>query len=385
MLSPNSLRIFDALGVHPQLVAAGFEVKTMTMKDDMYRTTKLMNFGDADRYGYLPVRIKRAAIINTLLAALGKDFPIHHNYRFSRADEKPCSLHISFSNGMEKSASLLVGADGIRSHVRATAFKDTPDFIYAGQAGLAWAIPNSKLRYPAEVKHEDSLAAIDGAVMPTPKGMVTFTSEGKGGSLIHFRISLPLQDRSFEEWKALGSDREALREALRDGIEEMPDLAKSAIEYALKEDVGVFLWPFYVLSNVRSWVSEEGDGRIMLIGDAAHAFPPTGGNGANMAVEDAYGLALLLGGAGGAKDLKQALNWWEGWRRERITKVTAETDRVGKSRLPPKQVAAGIVAKTKVAPLTRKRDDLPDMDWLYNWKSEEQLTDWLKRQGNLEK
>ena len=101
--------------------------------------------------------------------------------------------------------------------------------------------------------------------------------------------------------------------------------------------------------------------------------------GANMAVEDAYGLALLLGGARGARDLKQALNWWESWRRERITKVTAETDRVGKSRLPPKQVVAGIVAETKVAPPTGKGDDLQDMDWLYNWKSEEELTDWLKR------
>jgi 2-polyprenyl-6-methoxyphenol hydroxylase-like FAD-dependent oxidoreductase len=382
VLSPNSLRIFDALGVHPQLVAAGVEVKTMTMKDNMYRTTKLINFGDADRYGYLPLRIKRASIISTLLAALGKDFPIHHDYRFSRADEEPSSIHVSFSNGVEKFASLLVGADGIRSHVRATAFKDTPDFTYAGQAGLAWAIPHSKLRYPVEVKYEDSLAAIDGAIMPTPKGMVTFMSGGEDGSFINFRVSLPLQDRNFEEWKALGDDREALREALCDGLEDMPDLAKSAIEYALKEDVGVFLWPFYVLSNVKSWVSEDGDGRIVLIGDAAHAFPPTGGNGANMAVEDAYGLALLLSSAGGAKDLKQALNWWESWRRQRIIKVTAETERVGKSRVLPKQGAAGIGAEAMVVAPKATRDDLPDMDWLYNWKPEEQLREWLKGQGN---
>jgi 2-polyprenyl-6-methoxyphenol hydroxylase-like FAD-dependent oxidoreductase len=380
VLSPSSLRIFDTLGVYPQLVAAGFEVKNMTMKDPHYRTTKMVTIGDIDRYGYLPVRIKRASIIDTLLAALGTDFPIHHDYRFSRADEKPLSLDISFSNGARESASLLVGADGIRSHVRAKAFKDTPDFVYAGQAGLAWAIPHSKLRYPVEVKHEDSLAAIDFAVMPTPKGMVTFTKEGREGSLINFRISLPLHHRNFEDWKGLGSDKEALRETLRDGLGEMPDLAKSAIEFALEEDVNVFLWPFYVLSNVTNWVSEGGKGRTVLIGDAAHAFPPTGGNGANMAVEDAYGLALLLGGAGGANNLNQALNWWEGWRRERIIKVTAETDRVGKSRLPRTEVIAETGAQTKVAAPTG--DVLPDLDWLYNWKAEEQLSDWLSREGD---
>ena len=34
---------------------------------------------------------------------------------------------------------------------------------------------------------------------------------------------------------------------------------------------------------------------MVLIGDAAHAFPPTGGQGAGMAVEDADGLGLVLG------------------------------------------------------------------------------------------
>jgi 2-polyprenyl-6-methoxyphenol hydroxylase-like FAD-dependent oxidoreductase len=193
VLSPNSLSIFDALEVHPQLVAAGFEVKTMIVKDNMYRTNKEMKFGDADRYGYLPVQIKRASIIQTLLAALGKDFPIHYDHRFASVDEiEHSSLNISFNDGVKRSASLLVGADGIRSCVRAAAFKDTLDFIYTGQAGLGWAIPHLKLSYPVEVKREDSLVAIDGAVMPTPKGMVTFMREDTEGSLINFRISLPL-------------------------------------------------------------------------------------------------------------------------------------------------------------------------------------------------
>jgi hypothetical protein len=57
----------------------------------------------------------------------------------------------------------------------------------------------------------------------------------------------------------------------------------------------------------------------------------------------------------------------------------AETERVGKSRLPPKAVATGIVAEIKLAPLSGKDDGLLDIDWLYNWRLEEELIDWLKR------
>ena len=36
-------------------------------------------------------------------------------------------------------------------------------------------------------------------------------------------------------------------------------------------------------------------GRVFLVGDAAHTHPPTGGQGLNTSVQDAYNLAWKLG------------------------------------------------------------------------------------------
>ncbi|WP_369687129.1 FAD-dependent monooxygenase [Streptomyces somaliensis] len=51
-----------------------------------------------------------------------------------------------------------------------------------------------------------------------------------------------------------------------------------------------------------------GRGRVLLVGDAAHAMTPHLGQGAAMAVEDAYALALALrAGVEGAPDRYRAL------------------------------------------------------------------------------
>ncbi len=61
-------------------------------------------------------------------------------------------------------------------------------------------------------------------------------------------------------------------------------------------------------------------GRILLIGDAAHAFPPLLAQGAAMAIEDAASLAELLGKSG---DVDQVLRAYEARRRPRVETIRA--------------------------------------------------------------
>lgn len=66
-------------------------------------------------------------------------------------------------------------------------------------------------------------------------------------------------------------------------------------------------------------------GRIVLIGDAAHGFPPLLAQGAAMAIEDAVALAESLGRS---RDVGQALRSYESRRRPRVETIRAAVRRV---------------------------------------------------------
>jgi 2-polyprenyl-6-methoxyphenol hydroxylase-like FAD-dependent oxidoreductase len=61
--------------------------------------------------------------------------------------------------------------------------------------------------------------------------------------------------------------------------------------------------------------------RIVLIGDAAHAFPPTGGQGAALAFEDAETLAYAISRSTPEETFECVLRKWEAHRMERIAMV----------------------------------------------------------------
>ncbi|MFH0245718.1 FAD-dependent monooxygenase [Streptomyces sp. HK10] len=68
-----------------------------------------------------------------------------------------------------------------------------------------------------------------------------------------------------------------------------------------------------------------GNGRILLLGDAAHAITPNQGQGAAMAIEDAYALALSLDpGADGAPERYRAL------RHRRVRRMQLTSRRIGR-------------------------------------------------------
>lgn len=74
----------------------------------------------------------------------------------------------------------------------------------------------------------------------------------------------------------------------------------------------------------------------MLIGDAAHAIPPSGGQGAASAFEDAETLAYVLGRLNlpdsTASGLSVNLRQWETHRMQRISHILDYTIRAGNIR-----------------------------------------------------
>jgi 2-polyprenyl-6-methoxyphenol hydroxylase-like FAD-dependent oxidoreductase len=108
----------------------------------------------------------------------------------------------------------------------------------------------------------------------------------------------------------------------------MAACGESTSATAAEQDVLVL--PVYVIPRIPCWGSESG--RILLLGDAAHAMPPDTGQGVACAVEDAVAIAMLLEHAGdgmGGTGYKQLRKEYEGLRMPRIHKILDLAKRMG--------------------------------------------------------
>jgi hypothetical protein len=82
----------------------------------------------------------------------------------------------------------------------------------------------------------------------------------------------------------------------------LDDLRRTVEAVSARRDIRLFdlTWATIWRPNVRM-AERFRDGRVLLAGDAAHVHPPTGGQGLNTGVQDAYNLgwklAAVLGGA----------------------------------------------------------------------------------------
>ena len=356
---------------------------TTTVKDTSFKTLKTIQLSDPQRFGYAALRIRRDAIIDALTAAARSvDVPINYGYNLVDIVENGIDVaRCRFDNGAEKSVSLVVGADGLRSRVRKVSFPNAPAPAYTGQAGLMWSVPRGKLNFPLGSGLDASRGA---ASMMTPQGVVLFVPDSVDGVDMRIGTQRPVQELDVSGWKALAEDRKAYLSLLRQDGEEIPEPVESAIKYAESNDeAGVFLWPFYFLSTMDGWISRSGNGRVVLIGDAAHAFPPSGGQGAGMAIEDAEGLGLILGEMGKNQAVKARLEIWQKWRKQRIDRVTEYTAQLGKSRVAKPVLATAEESTAKQTKPANPLGDLDELAWLYDWRSKEQLKTWMGQENTI--
>ncbi len=86
-----------------------------------------------------------------------------------------------------------------------------------------------------------------------------------------------------------------------------------------------FQWGMYDRAPLSRW----SDGRLTLLGDAAHPMLPHLGQGVNQALEDAVALATLLRACASSADVPGALAAYERLRRDRTARVQRGSRRQG--------------------------------------------------------
>ncbi|KIJ41279.1 hypothetical protein M422DRAFT_75634 [Sphaerobolus stellatus SS14] len=206
----------------------------------------------------------------------------------------PITLH--FNDGSTAECDVLVGADGVKSMVRAemlkhiASTKGNPDLLdlidpfFSGTIAYRGLIPvdkmpkgpdgsphrtiRSPMMYCGKSKHVVSYSISQGSIV----NVVTFASEPE-------KEGAPAYDGP---WVTEVSKQELL-DCYANWEPEVVDML-NCIERPTK-------WAMHQLKHLPNYV----DGRVALLGDAAHAMTPHQGAGAGQAIEDAYVLAGILG------------------------------------------------------------------------------------------
>ncbi|TEY32581.1 hypothetical protein BOTCAL_0720g00020 [Botryotinia calthae] len=305
ILSPNALRALDGIGVYERLRDKALQFDKLYFNDADNEITDIYYFGSKDMYGYQAIRIMRKVLLGELLTVLReRSIPVHFDTRLASVDSdvRGKKVEFTFTNGRSASASLLVGADGIHS-------------------------TRSQLHIPDGY----GLPAI---AMGKPGGFL-LVPQKPDGSELYVGAQRNFAELDDAGWNALRKDKQKLYDMIHEKQTDWPDIVQSALEAMTVEKMG--FWAFHNLPPLSSWLSKSK--RIVLVGDAAHAIPPTVGQGANQAIEDVCALALLLAKLSPDVPLDEVTALWQSYRQGRVQKILELTQQMNAKRLPDSEKA----------------------------------------------
>jgi 2-polyprenyl-6-methoxyphenol hydroxylase-like FAD-dependent oxidoreductase len=301
-MQPNGIRVLRALGLGAAVERAGTVIRRWDYCDQrgsvLAETDLEALWGGVGPFiGIASAELQRVSI------AASADVPMRLGTWLVSLGIGDDGVSVGLSDGSTETYDLVVGADGIGSTVRQLAVDPTPP-VYGGQ--MVW-----RSLAPIRPRGLRSLQFLLGdgcffGLCPVGDGQ-TYGF----GSVIGPRIIDPVAGRLSR---------------LRERFAGFGDIVQQYLG-ALERDDQVDCSPVQWVTQAR-WHM----GRVVLIGDAAHATSPMMGQGGSLAVEDAYVLAESLRSAG---TVRGALVDYAERRSRRVRWVRQESQLAGDSlRLP---------------------------------------------------
>lgn len=252
--------------------------------------------------------IDRAPLRDLLLNSL-KPGTVVWDSDFASMEQQRNGWLIHFKKGTSAYADLVIGADGANSRVRLYLSDEKP--IYSGITLIQGDI------YEAE-KNAPKLFAFakGGKVMTFGERSIMYGTKGDGAIMFVVNFETP------ENWvKECGIDFKNRAQVLAWFKKEFSDWSVDWQEFFNNDVVQFTPRPQYYFSLNQTWETKN---NLTIIGDAAHRMPPFAGEGANVAMQDAFELAEVLTN-GNFADIKPAIAHFENNMVVRGSKATMDT------------------------------------------------------------
>ncbi len=345
-IGPNGSRVLIDLGLGEAMDVIVSEAAAKEVRHwRTGRTWKLFDLGAdcIERFGAPYWMVHRGDFHRALLegARALKPDVVRLGSAVRGFDQDETGVRLQLESGDTARAGVLIGGDGVHSAVRsAMGVQDRPAFTgIMAWRGIARAegLPEH-LRRPV------------GCNWVGPGGHVV-TYPLRGGAIFNFVGIVEGRDWPVESWTEAGTYEECLA-----------DFAgwHPHVEAMIRNLDQPFKWALIGREPLDTWAQ----GRVCLMGDAAHPTLPFLAQGANMAIEDGMVLARCIEASPG--DPPAALKRFERLRAERTASI------VRKSREMAGRFHNPVLADPDLADAYISREWDPDVsrlryDWLYEY------------------
>ena len=301
---PNVFHVLDRLGISEAVLEKADFPPTVRMFDalsgkEVTRIPTGSSFRARFKYPYIVIH--RIDLHNVLLDACRRDplITLQPDAMVTQFQDHGDRVSVTTEDGRTFDGAALIGADGIRSRTRAQMFNDGDP------------LPNGYMGFRTIVPIGDLTADV-------PRNIVALWA-GPGFHIVHyplrhgtlFNIVAVFRRSAHFERGDVAAYRAELEHVYRDAHPAMKALL-AMLDLGRRQAIGD-------RDPIRHWHQ----GRVALLGDAAHPTLQSLAQGACMAIEDGRCLADCIAAAGG--DYESAFRRYERARSLRTARVTVES------------------------------------------------------------
>ncbi|EKM53969.1 uncharacterized protein PHACADRAFT_145505 [Phanerochaete carnosa HHB-10118-sp] len=272
-LQANGLRV---IGKSPGLIGRlhGWSIDNMLFYSDLSEDSGVIAENDVpkrlrSKFGPTFFGIRRPVVLQALIDhAEYSGVLTKWGHKLVSLEQGENSVKVRFANGAEDTASFVVGCDGLHSNTRVCLFGESPaNFTGLTQWGGISPIPD-------QLRHRSAFMNIFG-------NGIHMIAYQVSDNTISWAVNMR-EPEAKEEWKSIDP---AVAEDFKKNspFSEWPFGAGELVRNSLK----IVRYGIYDRPELKTWFQ----GRVVLVGDAAHPTNPHLGQGANQSYED---LGLLI-------------------------------------------------------------------------------------------
>ncbi len=339
-LGPNVMKVLHAWGLQSALAAViALPQRLQVCSASSAAELGVLRLGDVmlARYGSPYATIHRADLHALLLAALkDSDVQLTLDSEVSGFVQDSDGIMLHLNAGRQVRGDVLVGADGLSSRVRQQLLGDGAPVV-TGHLAYRALVAQSSL--PERLRSQQITVWL-GSQMHVVQYPV------RGGEWLNVVVIVEgHRHDAADDWDHSANAAD-LRHHLADACSPLQELVQAIDSWSL--------WSLRVRPPMRG-PHEQAQGRVALLGDAAHPMLPYLAQGAGMAIEDAFELSRSLASASTA-----GLSQYAAMRWQRNARVQARALRNGRI-----FHASGPLRWGRDAAMKLLGESLLDLPWLY--------------------